>query len=123
MLPADFRRVAEVSDDERTPVVLHAKPAPVVVRAGTTVKGPPPLPPRPTQRAATPLGGTLAPLGSRSVLVPVSGPETFTGDEPPTASRANAAIAARLVRNWAACSVEDQRLIEALAVRLRPGVG
>jgi hypothetical protein len=46
----------------------------------------------------------------------------FPTDEEPTASRTAGVIAARLVRNWAACSVEDQRLIEALALRLRPGL-
>ena len=105
-------------DDERTPVAPHARPAPVVVRAGEVPQGPPPLPPRPAPRAPTPKGGTLAPLAR----VPVPGPDTFASDEPPTASRATAAIAGRLVRNWAACTVEDQRLIEALAIRLRPSL-
>ena len=104
-------------EDERTPTVPHARPQ-VVVRAGDAPRGPPPLPPRPTPRAPTPAGGALAPLGR----VPIPGPEVFTTSEPPTANRATLAIGARLLRNWAACTVEDQRLIEALAVRLRPGV-
>lgn len=96
-------------DDERTPVAPHARPAPVVVRSGEAAKGPPPLPPRGAPRAPTPKGGTLAAARFPS--------------EPPTSPRGTPHLAARLVRNWAACSVEDQRLIEALAVRLRPGVG
>ena len=107
-----------MTEDERTPVRPHARPAPVVVRAGTAKREPPPLPPRPAARATTPLGGTLAPLGR----VEVPGPEVFATDERPTASRATEAVAARLLRNWAACTPEDQRLIEALAIRLRPGV-
>lgn len=101
-------------NDDRTPVVPHARPQ-VISRAGDTPRGPPPLP----GRTGTPAGGTLAPLGR----VPVPGPEVFVTDEPPTTNRTTAAIAARLVRNWAACSVADQRLIEALALRLRSGVG
>ena len=74
---------------------------------------------------------TLAQLGSRKdkngapttrlYHAPPGG--EFGGDEAPTEKRTSQMVAARLVRNWAACSVEDQRLIEALAVRLRPGVG
>ncbi len=107
-------------DSERTPVALHAKPSPVVVRSGDRPPGPPPMPGRGGPRAPTPLGGTLAPFGRMAV----PDPEAFATEEPPTPPRASIpAMAARLVRNWAACSPEDQRLIEALAVRLRPGVG
>ena len=69
--------------------------------------GPPPKPPR---RAP---GGTLAPLGAR---------EGYPGEEPPTGPRATMTVINRLIRNYQACTPEDQRLIEALAIRLRPGV-
>lgn len=95
---------AELSwDDERTPTTPHERPAPVVVRSGTlgAAPRPPPLPPRVPR--ATPQGGLLAPLGTRPPPHPLSDPAF-----------------ARLARNWAACPEEDRRLIEALALRLRP---
>jgi hypothetical protein len=81
-------------DDEKTPAVPHARPR------QPTLQGYPPPPPL---RLPTPVG-TLAPLGPRPA------PEL-------AATRGN-----RLLRNWAACDPEAQRLIEALALRLRPSV-
>lgn len=106
-------------DDERTPVVTHARPAPVVVRAGDAPKGPPPLPPRATPRAPTPKGGTLAPLGA----VHVPGPEAFTGEEPPTERNSKQSVMNRHLRVCLALPIEDLRLVAAFALRLRPGVG
>ena len=60
------------------------------------------------RRGTTPQGGLLA--------------RAFPKDEEPTSPRGTHHTAARLIRNWAACSPEDQRLIEAIAVRLRPGL-
>lgn len=130
--PGGFGPRPGQSDPERTPVVCHPRPAPVVMPSVQS-KGPPPLP---TQRTATPLGGTLAPLGKPTPLarvdtprpeapkpsnarVPVPGPEVFTTDEEPTASRATAAVVTRVVRNYLACSPANQRLIEAMALALR----
>ena len=121
-----------MNDDERTPIAPHARPSPVVVRAGQGgdvrpwVHMPPSSPALPT-RAATPKGGTLAPLGAVRVTPtaahPVPGPEVFSADEEPTASRATPIVVNRLIRNYLACSPADQRVIEALALRLRKGVG
>lgn len=107
------------SDPERTPVVLHSRPSPVVVRSGDAPKGPPPLPSRATPRAPTPIGGTLAPLGG----MPVPGPEHFTTDEPPTERGSRQAVLNRHLRTCLMLPVEDLRLVAAFALRLRRGVG
>lgn len=114
-----------MSDEERTPVVLHARPAPVVVRAGhgghiAPWRTMPLSSPACGVRSATPIGGTLAPLGVRHA---VPGPEVFTDDEQPTTSRATPSVVNRLIRNYLACSPENQRRIEALVLSLRTGVG
>ena len=108
-------RPGDPADPEKTPVALHAKPSARVPTA-------PGLAPPPPPRATGASGSTLARLGVRGSPSPEQAAPMFPPDEEPTASRANAQVAARLVRNWAACSVEDQRLIEALALRLRPGL-
>lgn len=119
MKPPDFGPRPGSSDPERTPVALHARPAPVVL-ASVQPKGPPPLP---AIRGTTPRGGMLAPLGRAEARNASTEVQVFSTDEEPTASRATPAVAARLVRHWSACSPADQRLIEALVLRLRPSVG
>lgn len=114
-------------EDERpTPVRPHRRPAPVVVRAGDHVP-PPPLP-GPAPRS-TPVGTgprTLAALGMRrpTPLGLGHAPDPFPLEEAPTPTMGTpeaqlAREAARLVRNWRACSPEKRQLISAFALQYR----
>ena len=106
------------SDDAKTPVALHAKPSPVVVRSGDAPKLPPPLP---HLRAGTPHGGTLATLGRRSASPP---PQLIVTDpdDGPELTPARVALMKRILRTCDTLPEEDLRLMYAFALRLRPGV-
>lgn len=129
-------------DPERTPSILHPKPAPVVMPS-VRPKGPPPLP---NQRSATLLGGTLAPL-ARAALVPrvdtprpeplkpgegqppgyavchVPAPDHYITDEEPTESRSHAATVNRHMRLYLALPLEDRKLVDAFTIRLQKDAG
>lgn len=87
----------------------------------------PVLPPRPVPPAArkqSPWAGTLVPLG-RVVSTPAPLGRVVSTPAP-SADESNDAFVqyelSRLVRNWTACTPADRRIINALALRLRPGV-
>jgi hypothetical protein len=101
-------------DPEKTPTYLHAMPLRVPTKPGM----PPPPPP---YRAQSPAGGTLARLGQRGASAPdliVTDP-----DDGSAATPARVAVMTRLLRTCDALPIEDLRLLQAIALRLRPGVG
>lgn len=87
---------------------------------GTRDERTPVLPPRPVPPAArkqSPWAGTLVPLGKVS---PSPAPPSIHAGENADDALVQYELA-RLVRSWQACTPADRRLINALALRLRPG--